>query len=63
MTIFKLKSRTYLEGLIWPFNDHENLHIANEQDIHASSKTHEERGDRFDLGLLIILYLVARFTS
>ena len=45
-----------MEGPIWPFNEHKNLHFDNEEDIHVSSKNYEESGYSLNLDLLAISY-------
>ena len=42
--------------LIWPFNEHENLHFDNEWNIHMSSEKYEERGYSLNLDILTTLY-------
>ena len=58
MTQFNLTIVTKTLAMAMTFHEHdENLHIANEQDIHTSSKTCEESGDGLDSGSLIISFI------
>lgn len=36
--------KAWLEGSNWSLNEHDNLHFANESDIHMSIETYKERG-------------------
>jgi hypothetical protein len=38
------------------FEEHEDLHVAGDEDIHMSSEIYEESGYGLDLDLLTILY-------
>ena len=46
-------------GAIWSFNEKENLHIDNDEDIHMTSENSEESGYGHSLDLLIIFDLIA----
>ena len=43
-----------MEGLIWPLDEHENVHFDNEYDIHTSPEIYKANGYGYDLDLLII---------
>ena len=47
---------TIVGGTIWPFNENENLHFLNKEDIHMSSWVYEESGYSLNFDLLAILY-------
>ena len=43
-------------GLIWPFNEHTNIHFYNKWDNHISSENYEETCYALNLDLLTILH-------
>ena len=57
ITILKLNSQyNWGDKSIWPFDEHNNLHLDKQIDIHMSSKNYEESGNDLDLDLLTISY-------
>ena len=51
---FEFKISHNMEGLIWPLDEHENVHFDNEHDIHTSPEIYKANGYGYDLDLLII---------
>ena len=43
----------------WPFNEHKNLHIDNEQHIHTRSKNYDLKSD-YDLKLDLLAQWMGR---
>ena len=43
-----------MEGPIWPFNEHDNLYLDDDWDIHVSSKIYEESGYGLNFDLITI---------
>ena len=51
------------EGPIQPFNEHENLHFHNEQDVRMSSENYAEKGYGLNGNFANNLVLILCFTS